>query len=162
MAAPGTRARPCLFDEADPPLVEFVKRTRPCLFDEADPALVIFESPKTRRRPDLFQEPEYKPPAYKGSAFEGWARKYIKSHLWRAQAFIDQEDLEQDAGVKYWVICRRYGPSLKNGAHLMRLFQVAITNMLTSEARKTKCRIKTIATEDQLISVLKEQEHHGI
>lgn len=121
-------------------------RVRPSLF----PPDAILESTKSSARSPLFDAPVYTPPAYKGSAFEGWARAYIHRQLWRVQVFIDQEDLEQDACVKYWLVCRRYKESVKNGGHLMRLFQSAITNMLTSQARRTAVRIKEISLDTEI------------
>jgi hypothetical protein len=126
-----------------------VTRARPSLFDPEESTLAIFESAPIRTRPLLVPDSEYKPPAYKGSAFEGWARAYIKKNIWRAQAFIDQQDLEQDASVKYWMVCRRYSASLKNGGHLMRLFQRSVVNMITGESRKSSVRIKTVSLEER-------------
>jgi hypothetical protein len=131
-----------------------VIRTRPYLFaDSTQDIPLILEQDPLRKRPRLLPESSYTPPAYKGSPFESWARAYIQKNLWRAQCFIDQEDLEQEARVKYWTITKRYAVSLANGAHMMSLFKQSVSNMITDQARKTSTRIKTVS--------LQEEQDHG-
>jgi hypothetical protein len=93
-----------------------------------------------------------------------WMLKTVWAQFWRVADWYEIDDLIQDGLVCYWRVVRKY-PDVKDKPHIMRLFQVALTNRIhTLSKRRTQqpdAPVASMLTDGQTEASFLDQNEIG-
>lgn len=85
--------------------------------------------------------------------FENYARKVIRSNLWRVRRVMDKEDFVQEAALLFYYMLDRYGDTVDSPQHFMGLYKTALDRQIHDLSKKsTKVRENEVAEHALIVT----------